>query len=76
MFLLFVHPAHAGRGVGRALLTAAHEVLRVAGCTEAFLLTEERNARARAVFAAAATVPTARCAGRTSRPRPSASCAS
>ena len=27
MYLLFVHPDHGGRGVGRALLAAAHEVL-------------------------------------------------
>jgi GNAT superfamily N-acetyltransferase len=39
MFLLFVDPDHAGCGVGRALLEAAHEVLRSAGCREAFLYT-------------------------------------
>ena len=27
MFLLFVHPAHAGRGIGRSLLAAAHAAL-------------------------------------------------
>jgi GNAT superfamily N-acetyltransferase len=57
MFLLFVDPAHAGHGVGRALLDAAHDVLRAAGCTEAFLFTEERNTRARAVYAAAGYRP-------------------
>ena len=45
MFLLFVDPAHAGRGVGRVLLDAAHDVLRAAGRREAFLFTEERRAR-------------------------------
>jgi ribosomal protein S18 acetylase RimI-like enzyme len=53
MFLLFVHPEHAGRGVGRALLAAAHEVLRSAGCREAFLYTHEQNERAIAVYEAA-----------------------
>jgi ribosomal protein S18 acetylase RimI-like enzyme len=57
MFLLFVDPAHAGRGVGRALLGAAHDVLRAAGRTEAFLFVEERNARALAVYAAAGYSP-------------------
>jgi GNAT superfamily N-acetyltransferase len=57
MFLLFVHPAHAGRGIGRTLLNAAHDVLRAAGCTEAFLFTEERNVRARAVYDAAGYRP-------------------
>ena len=50
MFLLFVHPEHARRGVGRALLDAAHEALRAAGCREAFLYTHEENERAIAVY--------------------------
>ena len=53
MFLLFVHPAHAGRGIGRTLLTAAHDALRAAGCREAFLFVHEQNERALAVYAAA-----------------------
>ena len=57
MFLLFVDPTHAGRGVGRVLLNAAHDILRAAGRTEAFLFTEERNARALAVYAAAGYRP-------------------
>ena len=57
MFLLFVDPAHARRGIGRALLNAAHDVLRAAGCSEAFLFTEERNDRALAVSAAAGYRP-------------------
>jgi ribosomal protein S18 acetylase RimI-like enzyme len=53
MFLLFADPDHAGCGVGRALLEAAHEVLRSAGCREAFLYTHEQNERAIAVYEAA-----------------------
>jgi ribosomal protein S18 acetylase RimI-like enzyme len=53
MFLLFVHPEHARCGVGRALLDAAHEALRAAGCREAFLYTHEENERAIAVYEAA-----------------------
>jgi ribosomal protein S18 acetylase RimI-like enzyme len=53
VFLLFVDPAHAGRGIGRKLLTAAHDELRVAGCREAFLYTHDQNQRALAVYAAA-----------------------
>ena len=53
MFLLFVHPKHAGRRVGRALLDAAHGALRDAGCREAFLYTHEENERALAVYEAA-----------------------
>ena len=53
MFLLFVHPEHAGRGVGRSLLDAAHEALRAAGCREAFLYTHQENERALAVYEAA-----------------------
>jgi GNAT superfamily N-acetyltransferase len=57
MYLLFVDPVQAGRGVGRALLDAAHDLLREGGNNEAFLYTEERNTRARAVYAAAGYVP-------------------
>jgi ribosomal protein S18 acetylase RimI-like enzyme len=53
MYLLFVHPRHGRRGVGRALLDAAHEVLRAAGCREVFLYTHEQNLRALAVYEAA-----------------------
>jgi hypothetical protein len=53
MFLLFVHPAHARRGLGRTLLGAAHDALRDAGCREAFLFAHEENKRALDVYAAA-----------------------
>ena len=53
MFLLFVHPEHACRGVGRQLLDAAHDALRAAGCRQVFLYTHEQNARALAVYEAA-----------------------
>ena len=53
MFLLFVHPAHAGQGIGRTLLEAGHDALRAGGCREAFLFVHERNTRARAVYTAA-----------------------
>ena len=53
MFLLFVHPQHAGRGVGRRLLDAAHDALRAAGCRDVFLYTHEQNHRALAVYEAA-----------------------
>ncbi|GCE29598.1 hypothetical protein KDA_50820 [Dictyobacter alpinus] len=57
MFLLFVHPASAGRGVGRMLLSAAHEGLRAAGCKQAFLFVHEQNRRALAVYKAAGYRP-------------------
>jgi GNAT superfamily N-acetyltransferase len=57
LFLLFVHPDHAGRGIGRTLLAAAHDALRAAGCRRAFLYTEERNERALAVYARAGYRP-------------------
>jgi ribosomal protein S18 acetylase RimI-like enzyme len=53
MYLLFVHPQHNRRGVGRALLDAGHEALRAAGCREVFLYTHEQNERAIAVYEAA-----------------------
>ena len=57
MFLLFVDPGHSGRGVGRTLLSAAHDALRAAGCTEAFLFVHEQNERALAVYASAGYRP-------------------
>jgi ribosomal protein S18 acetylase RimI-like enzyme len=57
LFLLFVDPDAAGRGVGRRLLDAAHDVLRDAGCREVFLYTHERNERALAVYCAAGYRP-------------------
>jgi ribosomal protein S18 acetylase RimI-like enzyme len=50
LFLLFVHPDAAGRGVGRRLLEAAHDAMRAAGCAEAFLFTHELNERALKVY--------------------------
>jgi ribosomal protein S18 acetylase RimI-like enzyme len=57
MFLLFVHPGYAGRGIGRTLLAAAHDALRAAGCPEAFLFVHEQNERALAVYTAAGYRP-------------------
>ena len=41
----YTHPRVWGRGFGRELLSAAEDALRGAGCSEAFLYTEERNER-------------------------------
>jgi GNAT superfamily N-acetyltransferase len=57
MFLLFVDPAHAGRGLGRMLLSAADDALRTAGCKEAFLFVHEQNERALAVYGRAGYRP-------------------
>lgn len=57
MFLLFVHPAHGGRGVGRTLLNAAHDALRAVGCKQAFLFTHEQNKPALALYASAGYRP-------------------
>ena len=57
MFLLFVHPDHGRRGVGRTLLNAAHDALRVAGCTQAHLFVHEQNQRALRVYASAGYRP-------------------
>jgi len=57
MFLLFVDPTVAGRGVGRTLLAAADRALRVAGCRDAFLFVHEENDRAIAVYTAAGYRP-------------------
>lgn len=64
MFLLFVDPAHAGRGIGRKLLSAAHDALRAASCTEGSYTPTSRT-RARWP-STPATAPTDRLASRTS----------
>ena len=43
---LFTDPRGWGRGAGRALLARATDALREAGCEQAWLYTEERNAAA------------------------------
>jgi len=50
LFLLFVNPESAGRGVGRGLLDAAHDAMRAEGCADAFLFTHELNERALKVY--------------------------
>ena len=57
MYLLFVDPASAGRGIGRMLLSAADNALHAAGCAEAFLYAHEQNARALHVYAKAGYLP-------------------
>ena len=49
----FTHPRVWGRGFGRALLAAAEDALRAAGCDEAFVYTEDRNHRPLAIYHAA-----------------------
>jgi GNAT superfamily N-acetyltransferase len=51
--LFYTHPRVWGRGFGRVLLEAAEEALRAAGCSEAFVHTEERNHRPLRVYRAA-----------------------
>ena len=51
--LFYTHPRVWGHGVGRALLAAAEDGLRSAGCEEAVVFTEERNHRPLRVYHAA-----------------------
>jgi GNAT superfamily N-acetyltransferase len=53
----YTHPRVWGRGFGRALLAAAEDALRSAGCEEATLYTEERNERPLRVYATAGWHP-------------------
>jgi len=57
---LYTHPRVWGRGCGRALLAAAEDALRGAGCDEASVYTEERNRRPLRVYAAAGWEPEGR----------------
>lgn len=47
---LYTHPRGSGNGAGRALLDRALDALRAAGCTQAWLNTEERNREARRFY--------------------------
>jgi GNAT superfamily N-acetyltransferase len=49
----YTHPRVWGLGFGRALLEAAEDALRAAGCSDAFVYTEERNERPLRVYHAA-----------------------
>jgi GNAT superfamily N-acetyltransferase len=53
----YTHPRVWGHGAGRALLAAAEDALRGAGCEEAVVYTEERNERPLRVYAAAGWEP-------------------
>src|SRR5690242_3203576 len=47
---LYTHPRGQRRGAGRELLARALDALRAAGCSEAWLNTEERNSAVRAFY--------------------------
>ncbi len=47
---LYTHPSSWGRGAGGALLARAGDALRIAGRTQAWLNTEERNTLARRFY--------------------------
>jgi GNAT superfamily N-acetyltransferase len=51
--VFYSDPRVWGRGFGRALLGAAEDAMRAAGCKEAFLYTEERNHRPLRIYEAA-----------------------
>lgn len=57
LYLLFVDPTYAGRGIAHMLLDAAHDAMRAAGRSEAFLYTHEQNVRALSVYEAAGYHP-------------------
>jgi ribosomal protein S18 acetylase RimI-like enzyme len=50
LFAIYLVPEAAGRGIGRALLGRAEELMRTAGFTQASLWVLETNARARAFY--------------------------
>lgn len=58
LYVLFVHPAAGGRGIGRRLLEAAEADLRARGRDEVFLWTHDADTRAQHVYAAAGYTPT------------------
>lgn len=48
-----VAPSHHGKGIGKALMAAVLERGRELGCSEAWVLTEDNNAAARALYRSA-----------------------
>jgi GNAT superfamily N-acetyltransferase len=48
-----VAPTHQGRGIGRRMLAALFAHARTLGCGEAWVLTDQANAAARRLYAAA-----------------------
>src|SRR3954452_10385560 len=74
LYLLFVHPDHAGRGLGRRLLEAAHDLMRAAGRGSSFLFTEERMREPGRSTRRPDTGRTERCEGRSSKARRCESC--
>jgi ribosomal protein S18 acetylase RimI-like enzyme len=50
VFAIYLVPEAAGRGIGRALLGRAEELMRTTGFTQASLWVLETNARARAFY--------------------------
>jgi GNAT superfamily N-acetyltransferase len=55
--VFYSDPRVWGRGFGRALLQAAEDAMRAAGCEEAFVYTEERNHRPLRIYEAAGWRP-------------------
>jgi GNAT superfamily N-acetyltransferase len=55
--VFYTHPRVWGQGYGRALLGAAEQAMRAAGCEEASVYTEERNHRPLRVYEAAGWRP-------------------
>jgi GNAT superfamily N-acetyltransferase len=47
---LFVDPAQRGAGAGRAIIEAVYREADARGCTRTYWVTEERNAKARALY--------------------------
>jgi aminoglycoside 6'-N-acetyltransferase I len=54
-----VSPAHQRRGIARAVVAALLSLGRELGCTEAWVLTDEENAAARALYRSAGGTETA-----------------
>ncbi len=52
---LFVDPARRQKGVGRALIEAVYREADARGCTRTYWMTQESNARARALYDQVAT---------------------